>query len=27
EAADEFRKIMRHDSAAFDAAERLADLS
>jgi len=27
EAAAEFRKIMRHDSAAFDAAERLAALS
>jgi tetratricopeptide (TPR) repeat protein len=26
EAAVEFRKIMRHDSAAFDAAERLAEL-
>jgi tetratricopeptide (TPR) repeat protein len=26
EAAAEFRKIMRHDSAAFDAAERLASL-
>ncbi len=27
EAAVEFRKILRHDSAAFDAAERLAQLS
>jgi tetratricopeptide (TPR) repeat protein len=27
EAAAEFRRIMRHDSAAFDAAERLAGLS
>ncbi len=27
EAAEQFRKIMRHDSGAFDAAERLADLS
>ena len=27
EAAEEFRKIMRHDAGAFDAAERLADLS
>ena len=26
EAAVEFRKIMRHDAAAFDAAERLAEL-
>jgi tetratricopeptide (TPR) repeat protein len=26
EAAEEFRKIMRHDPAAFDAAERLAEL-
>ena len=26
EAATEFRKIMRHDAAAFDAAERLAEL-
>jgi tetratricopeptide (TPR) repeat protein len=26
EAADEFRKVMRHDATAFDAAERLADL-
>jgi tetratricopeptide (TPR) repeat protein len=26
EAATEFRKIMRHDAAAFDVAERLADL-
>ena len=26
EAADEFRKIMRHDATAFDAAERLAEL-
>ncbi len=26
EAAEEFRKIMRHDASAFDAAERLADL-
>jgi tetratricopeptide (TPR) repeat protein len=26
EAADEFRKIMRHDPGAFDAAERLAQL-
>ena len=26
EAAAEFRKIMRHDAAAFDAAERLAEL-
>jgi tetratricopeptide (TPR) repeat protein len=26
EAASEFRKIMRHDPAAFDAAERLAEL-
>lgn len=27
EAAKEFRKIVRHDSGAFDAAERLAQLS
>jgi tetratricopeptide (TPR) repeat protein len=27
EAAREFRKIMRHDPAAFDVAERLAELS
>jgi tetratricopeptide (TPR) repeat protein len=27
EAAGEFRKILRHDPAAFDAAERLAQLS
>lgn len=27
EAAREFRKVVRHDSAAFDAAERLAELS
>lgn len=27
EAAAEFRKVMRHDSGAFDAAERLAELS
>jgi len=27
EAAEEFRKVMRHDSSAFDAAERLAQLS
>ncbi len=27
EAATEFRKIIRHDAAAFDAAERLAQLS
>ena len=27
EAAIEFRKVMRHDPGAFDAAERLADLS
>lgn len=27
EAAREFRKILRHDSAAFDAAERVAQLS
>lgn len=27
EAAEEFRKVMRHDAGAFDAAERLADLS
>ena len=26
EAAAEFRKIMRHDAGAFDAAERLAQL-
>jgi tetratricopeptide (TPR) repeat protein len=26
EAAEEFRKIMRHDASAFDVAERLADL-
>jgi tetratricopeptide (TPR) repeat protein len=26
EAAEEFRKIMRHDATAFDAAERLAQL-
>jgi len=26
EAATEFRKIMRHDAAAFDAAERLSEL-
>ena len=26
EAALEFRKIMRHDAAAFDTAERLAEL-
>jgi len=26
EAAIEFRKVMRHDPAAFDAAERLAAL-
>jgi Tetratricopeptide repeat len=27
EAAEEFRRIVRHDPAAFDAAERLAALS
>jgi tetratricopeptide (TPR) repeat protein len=27
EAADEFRKIVRHDVGAFDAAERLAELT
>ncbi|MEP7060252.1 MAG: tetratricopeptide repeat protein [Actinomycetota bacterium] len=27
EAAEEFRKIMRHDAGAFDAAERIAGLS
>jgi len=27
EAATEFRKIVRHDASAFDAAERLAELS
>lgn len=27
EAAGEFRKIMRHDAGAFDAAERLAELT
>ncbi len=27
EAAEQFRKVMRHDAGAFDAAERLADLS
>jgi len=27
EAASEFRKVVRHDSAAFDAAERLSELS
>jgi tetratricopeptide (TPR) repeat protein len=27
EAAEEFRKIMRHDASAFDVAERLAELS
>jgi tetratricopeptide (TPR) repeat protein len=27
EAAEEFRKIVRHDASAFDAAERLASLS
>ena len=27
EAADEFRRVVRHDSGAFDAAERLAKLS
>lgn len=27
EAAEAFRKIVRHDSAAFDAAERLSELS
>lgn len=27
EAAGEFRKIMRHDASAFDAAERLAELT
>jgi len=27
EAAGEFRRIMRHDASAFDAAERLAELS
>jgi tetratricopeptide (TPR) repeat protein len=27
EAATEFRKILRHDASAFDAAERLAELS
>jgi tetratricopeptide (TPR) repeat protein len=27
EAAEEFRKIVRHDASAFDAAERLAQLS
>jgi tetratricopeptide (TPR) repeat protein len=27
EAAEQFRKVMRHDTGAFDAAERLADLS
>jgi tetratricopeptide (TPR) repeat protein len=27
EAAAEFRKVMRHDAAAFDAVERLAELS
>jgi tetratricopeptide (TPR) repeat protein len=26
EAAEEFHKVMRHDAAAFDAAERLAEL-
>jgi tetratricopeptide (TPR) repeat protein len=26
EAAEEFRKVMRHDTSAFDAAERLAQL-
>jgi tetratricopeptide (TPR) repeat protein len=26
EAADEFRKVMRHDAGAFDTAERLAEL-
>jgi tetratricopeptide (TPR) repeat protein len=26
EAAEEFRKVMRHDATAFDAAERLAAL-
>jgi tetratricopeptide (TPR) repeat protein len=27
EAAEEFRKVMRHDASAFDAAERLAQLA
>lgn len=27
EAAEQFRKVMRHDAGAFDAAERLAELS
>ena len=27
EAAEEFRRIMRHDPSAFDAAERLAEIS
>lgn len=27
EAAEEFRKVVRHDATAFDAAERLAELS
>jgi predicted RNA polymerase sigma factor len=27
EAAQEFRRIMRHDSSAYDAAERLAAIS
>jgi tetratricopeptide (TPR) repeat protein len=27
EAAEEFRKVMRHDAGAFDAAERLAQLA
>ena len=27
EAAEEFRRVMRHDPSAFDAAERLAALS
>jgi predicted negative regulator of RcsB-dependent stress response len=26
EAAEEFRKVMRHDASAFDVAERLAEL-
>ena len=27
EAADEFRRIMQHDASAYDAAERLAEIS
>ena len=27
EAAEQFHKVMRHDSSAFDAAERLAQLA